>query len=141
MRLIDQVTSLETSKRLKELGVEQDSLFYWWQPVGYVATDNHILIYEQQMEIEMLEQSISAFTVAELGELIDARCNEWAQGYNDCTCEYTFQYGPRGAGAMIEGIGKTFTSDLYSNSDRDQNNDEAEARGQLLIHMLENDKG
>jgi len=29
MKLEDQVCSLELAKRLKELGVEQESLFYW----------------------------------------------------------------------------------------------------------------
>ena len=29
MKLEDQVCSLELAKKLKELGVKQDSLFYW----------------------------------------------------------------------------------------------------------------
>ena len=35
MKLEDQVCSLELSKRLKELGVKQDSLWYWNAKEGY----------------------------------------------------------------------------------------------------------
>ena len=34
MKLEDQVCSLESARRLKELGFKQDSLFYWQRPMG-----------------------------------------------------------------------------------------------------------
>ncbi len=64
MKLESQVSNLELSKRLKELGVKQESLF-WWYDLG----SNYRL--QQLDEKERLSQyAISAFTVAELGELI-----------------------------------------------------------------------
>ena len=57
-----QVCSLELSKRLKELGVKQESYFYWCDAgIGYrVVTDRY----------RIDENEYSAFTVAELGILL-----------------------------------------------------------------------
>ncbi len=66
MNLQDQVTSLELSKRLKELGVKQDSLFHWFSSqrkniqcwgVMYSTYDD-------------IPDRYSAFTSSELGEMI-----------------------------------------------------------------------
>jgi hypothetical protein len=147
MELEDQVTSLELSKRLKELGVKQESLFWW------VVLDVKHPLYEVHRETrrpedlqKLLSGTIirgrdayekvfgefihySAFTVAELGEMLHKRFNEWAQGWSDSGCFYHFQFGFRGAGSMIPGIGKTFGADTDK---------EADARAELLIHLLEN---
>lgn len=67
VKLEDQVCSLELAKRLKALGVKQDSL-WWWKDVG----DEYFLfshVYESK-----LPQDCSAFTVAELGELLPLQC-------------------------------------------------------------------
>lgn len=66
MKLEDQVTSLELSKKLKELGVKQDSLWYW-------MTGHEKLVSKQYFgEETMLKKDLlrSAFTVAELGEML-----------------------------------------------------------------------
>ena len=67
MKLEDQVCSIEPSKKLKELGVKHDSLFYW----SYGCLD------ELSLQIGIKEgnsltpiTNISAFTVAELGEML-----------------------------------------------------------------------
>lgn len=71
MKLEDQVCSLELAKRLKELGVKQESAFFWtldkrtkkiwlWQAAEEL----------QRMEPERWEIIASAFTVAELGEML-----------------------------------------------------------------------
>jgi len=73
-----QVTSLEPSKRLKELGVKQDSLFAWYQ-----YPDKHIYCEYREYQASQDDQSTfqdgyaklpveicAAFTVAELGELL-----------------------------------------------------------------------
>ena len=63
MKLKDQVCSLELAKKLKKLGVEQESLFNWV---------NEKLTFEQpSKEFKVASTSwYSAFTVAELGELL-----------------------------------------------------------------------
>lgn len=67
MKLETQVCSLELAKRLKKLGVKQESLFYW---------DNHN--YGWRIEYVGMACPIhnsfgggSAFTVAELGEMLE----------------------------------------------------------------------
>ena len=73
MKLEQQVTSLEISKRLKELGVKQNALFYW-----HVWDDESAGL--QKMETEDLGDthgnSVSAFTVAELGEMLNEVSDE-----------------------------------------------------------------
>ena len=75
MELTKQICSLDLSKRLKELGVKQESLFFY----KYKDDDKH---YETK-EYELCEEEgefchhdfrqenyISTFTVAELGEML-----------------------------------------------------------------------
>ncbi len=84
MELKDQVTSLETSKKLKELGVKQDSLHWWarsregvnvplekciwseWELYNFYAEDVKIDDGEAPRE----EVNISAFTASELAEML-----------------------------------------------------------------------
>src|SRR3990167_9737514 len=76
MKLENQVTSLELSKRLKELGIKQDSLFWWIIPTDsdYKANPKNksVLIYEKELcrDGNCGHKPISAFTVSELGELL-----------------------------------------------------------------------
>jgi hypothetical protein len=69
MKLEHQVISLEISKQLKALGVEQDSLFYWWQPED-AGTDNYIILYQIEINDAEFKKCISAFTASELLELM-----------------------------------------------------------------------
>ena len=68
MKLEQQVVSLELAKQLKELGVKQDSLFYWDTDYenGRVIFPN----YEVRELMPKLNNRVSAFTVAELGEML-----------------------------------------------------------------------
>lgn len=63
MKIENQVCSLDMSKQLKELGVKQESYFWWVNGHGKMelfdkCTDN---------------ESISAFTVSELGKMLPRR--------------------------------------------------------------------
>lgn len=69
MKLEDQITSLELSKKLKNLGVEQESLFYW-QLFNNGADLTYSGSYEGNSLNQLKATSISAFTVAELGEML-----------------------------------------------------------------------
>ena len=65
-----QVTSLELSKRLKELGVKQDSIFWWVKHIK--SGTNHYtwdLVFGKD-ENDLVNEYISAFTVAEHGEAL-----------------------------------------------------------------------
>jgi hypothetical protein len=71
MKLEKQVVSLELAKRLKELGVKQESIF-WWREFTEMATSTGV----QKANYWALQDgahrrgAISAFTVAELGEML-----------------------------------------------------------------------
>lgn len=66
MKLEKQFTSLKLSKKLKKLGVKQESLFKWHR----AATDGRwiITLSDELDEGWEAEELISAFTPAELGE-------------------------------------------------------------------------
>lgn len=75
MTLEDQVTSFELSKRLKELGVKQDSYFYWC--LDKDGLNGGLPLFYRLQDIRRLNQSfyypkdrIAAFTVAELLEIL-----------------------------------------------------------------------
>jgi len=94
MKLENQVTSLELSKKLKELGVKQESLFYWESYYLPITTSRHnTLISSKDIGAkEPVERRgflvsklirYSAFTVAELGEMLPAslkmKMKEWRE--------------------------------------------------------------
>src|ERR1035437_2783851 len=68
MDLEDQVCSLELAKRLKELGVKQESLFSWseWKPFH--------LKWKYEWTLEPggghVRGKVAAFTTAELGDML-----------------------------------------------------------------------
>lgn len=117
MNLEDQVCQLILAKKLKALGIKQESLFYY--------VNDELIKFGQTSE---RNEQVSAFTSSELGEIIGSKCNEWAQGYHDCYSQWAFHWGNRGAGSMIDGIGKV----AYSTQESEVN-----ARAELLIHILD----
>lgn len=70
MKLEDQCVSLELAKRLKELGVKQESLFYWCEPWPKDTDQTpHVNTWHYATESNV-RFKYSAFTVAELGDLL-----------------------------------------------------------------------
>src|SRR5712691_127674 len=72
MQLSKQVIYLELYKRLKELGVKQESLFYWVKEVT-TKGDNYFVAYlygVSDTKRRFINIQCSAFTVAELGILL-----------------------------------------------------------------------
>lgn len=67
MNIEQQVCSLELAKRLKELGIKQDSLF--WYQIGSRGVSGGVGITYGEWETAA-EEKYSAFTVAELGEIL-----------------------------------------------------------------------
>ena len=103
MKLEKQVCSLELSKKLKELGCKQDSLWWWsnyyydWErdfegivknPLGKfdITKDNFDFLKETDREhlIPNDLEIYSAFTVAELAEMLES-------GWNDDMIEVIFK--------------------------------------------------
>lgn len=78
MKLEDQVVSLELAKRLKELGMKQNTLFIWivghWQEqkeeIGMLR-----YVYEKGGDGFVVTASYPAPTVAELGEMLPIDCH------------------------------------------------------------------
>ena len=66
MKLQDQVCTLEQSKRLKELGIDQQGLYEWRKMDEY----EKYFIDHPSSPNEMSSHIATAFTVAELGVMI-----------------------------------------------------------------------
>lgn len=112
MKLKDQVCSLELAKRLKELGIKQISLCYWWQH------DNDCWDLTVSVYPTSTNNYISAFTVAELGEMLPHMINTY-KGNREWKWECSYNSG----------------NDYHSKSGAET---EADARAKMLIYLLEN---
>lgn len=130
MELSRQVTSLEISERLKELGVPQQSLWTWCEGGIIPTNEANELVENGEVPAFIL---FSAFTCSELIELIEQSANEWACGYNDSGCYYHFRKGNRGTGNMIEGFGGKSVFSAEPEDDPFIN-----ALGRWVIYLLEN---
>ena len=108
MPLEKQVVSLELAKRLKELGVKQESLFWWVE----IPADKQLYI-QPEYTAKLFSPRYSAFTVAELGEML-----------------------PRGT--ISHKLGKEWYF-LNREKTRDVIADtEADCRSKMLIYLVEN---
>jgi hypothetical protein len=85
MKLEHQVVSLELSKRLKELGVKQKSLWCWANNMSdrgfYLKTGWRILPWDFFITEETNPEIISAFTVTELYKILSELDPHW--DFND----------------------------------------------------------
>lgn len=135
MKLEDQVCNLELSKRLKELGVKQESLYKWIQKGGSPDDwDESFLELSSSAEkrsFYVADGYCSAFTVAELGEiLIDQRLPKPSFGEIDWLWELdpkTFDYNPWDG---WKNYADKYIGFIFSKT-------EADARAKMLIYLLE----
>lgn len=133
MQLEQQVCSLELAKKLKELGVKQESLFYWIE--SYDPEDANNGGWSVIRLMKPNKYNYSAFTVAELGEMlpkaIKSKVNQdmedifyleidWIGGKNRC------RYVSDGKYLLID-ESEQITSDT-----------EADARAKMRIYLIEN---
>lgn len=118
MELTKQVTSLELSKRLKELGVKQESLFWWLNPF---KEQGFILTQDSEWDKNDHHEFCSAFTVAELGEMLNV------SGFGDMTTSCLGANGWHCSGNTTK-LGRKHFIDTT----------EAGARAKMLIYLLEN---
>ena len=111
MKLENQVSSLELSKRLQELGVKQESLFCWCGEGKHIKIMLNS-IYDSECNPHL--KICSAFTVAELGEIIPK----------------TMLFEKRRSGEWI-------CIDNLNPSEHFSDLKEADARAKMLIYLLE----
>lgn len=145
MKLEQQVVSLDLAKRLKELGVKQESYFIYYPHHAKVATANRYFlqsIYDSNYDEGLWPKkyAISAFTVAELGEMLPwmVQTDNGLMYFSELT-----KNGPTPA------VGKEWEIS-YTTPDGDGGHDEvlqefvasadteADARAKMLIYLLEN---
>ena len=117
MKLENQVVSLEYAKKLKEFGVKQESLFYW-----SLGDDRNTYEVKYQSYVSEVNEApvgyYSAFTVAELGEMLPAGAlGVYLNIFKNVDKGWLVGYG----------LEKTIEADT-----------EADARAKMLIYLLEN---
>jgi hypothetical protein len=143
MNLENQVCSLDLANRLKELGVKQESLFWWiapednekWPPMLVFKTglgayyENGAGLNDYTFDVAPLR--VSAFTVAELGEMLPKIIQEidWWSVKTVSKDEYK------------RWLCALFDTDAGGHDWKDPSfyaNTEADARAKMLIYLLEN---
>lgn len=114
MKLENQVTNLELSRKLKKLRVKQESYFAWAEVnVGDKEFEYQVVKNDFQADIEF----VSAFTVAELGEMLSKYLL-----YNFFDMPNICDKGWEWELEKADGIADT----------------EANARAKMLIYLIEN---
>lgn len=126
----DQVCSLELAKRLKELGIKQDSFFYWWQRVDgcgsprqpWKQREDYVLL--NHFSQHPFQEIFSAFTVAELGKILTSTASYEAMlfflpNYIKQNDDWLFTYN----NGCIQYL---------------QAKTEADARSKIIIHLFVN---
>lgn len=121
--LESQVCSLDLAKKLKELGVKQESLFGWY---GTEYQKNETDIPQVHLmgsgdEMSWHYTLCSAFTASELGEMLPECCEHYQT--------------PRGTRAREKGKWKTTSEFAVTHPAHAET--EADARAKMLIHLLE----
>ena len=119
MKLENQCVNLELAKRLKELNVKQDSCFRWaLMPTHDCKLLKFQLYRKDIMDVNEKIEQYSAFTVAELGEMLPEEVDTF-KGNNEWRWECSFHSG----------------NDYHSKSGA---HTESDARAKMLIYLIEN---
>lgn len=121
MTIEQQVCTLEQAKRLKELGVGQESMFAYHIPSGRLAC---AAIHGEDFK-RWDEGYCAAFTVSELGELLRPYTN--AHQNNQMLPEYYY-----------DSLTWFYRVKMIDNKKWIQGNTEAQCRAAMLIYLLEN---
>ena len=141
MKLEQQVVSLELAKKLKELGVKQESVFFWVVTHDGWEVLNHTLMRHPgslgtlyTVQVPDTGSTYSAFTVAELGEMLPfsikfqkhicyLTCEKNIPDYGGWVCRYE----------SSDIIRPTKATDIFTADT------EADARAKMLAYLIEND--
>jgi hypothetical protein len=131
------VVSLELAKQLKELGFEQDSLFYWVECINDELPCfkvPHISSLDKVDDDDLI--ICSAYTVAELGEMLPASVitetliNKKSDGAKWFAMKYDDELNKDGSKKM------EYVNELGDNKFRARY--EADARAKMLIYLKKN---
>lgn len=129
MTLPDQVTSLESSKKLKALGVPQVAMFQYCCHAITGGQDYVHIVFDGQgltsCGVQYLK--IAAFTVAELGEFLPQVVNPKNELKYILVCGKVYNTEWQ-CGYRRNGITLAYFNEMT----------EAEARAKMLIYLLEN---
>ena len=125
MKLEDQVVSLDLAKKLKELGVKQESEFYWAIIATMGGKEPRIFFGyppEEMPNEDGVSCEATAFTVAELGEMLPISYQ---------TCKTATKKWLAFQSVDFKGAceNKDFMETLSAT--------EADARAKMLIHLIE----
>lgn len=145
MKLENQVSSLELSKKLKELGVPQESLFSWMLIEKQVHNRLYPDMYQTEDEKWYLCQlkdygtihaidHVSAFTVAELGMMLPGTL--WGKPYDIEL--YVYGDKPDRSDRQYGIELKTYNDGSVQTYWTVNENNEADARAKMLIYLIEN---
>lgn len=131
MNLEQQVISLELAKKLNELGVEQESLFYWVNlDTNWVLTIvnkyEYIFNFNNNTSDILSLKHYSAFTVAELGEMLPPAIDKYYLISRKADNIYLVYYEDYPQDYDIPYL-------IYFEDKK-----EADARAKMLIYLLEN---
>ena len=124
MELEKQVCSLELAKRLKELGAKQDGFFVW---VENVVGAWNVEVERNSVLPKSQGSYCSAFTVAELGEMLPNYFKHEQRGYLNLVMKKLDD-------GSSEVIYKERTDTVFGQWAET----EADARAKLLIYLIEN---
>jgi hypothetical protein len=142
MTLENQVVSLDLAKKLKELGVKQESLFYWTavERPKHFKTKNIATVnpnagkegymdtyFEWTVRLNEIKNdlSLSAFTVAELGKMLP----------HEVTSSKRW---PKTTGTWKSLLIGLNNNGLIQDDHIEIGGTEADARAKMLIYLLEN---
>jgi len=125
MEIKNQVVSLELAKKMKELGFKQESLF-WWNRQDMPGDDFVIQVGMHKIHESYGEPLCSAYTVAELGEMLpDLLRDKFGENQLLTINKRSNKNWYVDYGGFLEGI--------YFEADT-----EADARAKMLIYLKEN---
>jgi len=140
MELEKQVASLELSKKLKELGVRQKSLYFWCEKRERKGGEitGHTLYPQETAQNRMYNspdlKTYSAFTVAELGEMLPDNLVSSGMDSGKWDCIY---------GAREDG--NDMPNSKWENPEKYEfgyilftDDTEAIVRAKMLIYLIEN---
>ena len=130
MKLEQQVASLELSRKLKELGVEQESAFYWWWDFNYKNEPCNIDLRNHGPILGKNEnRACAAFTVAELGELLPEKIST---GFD------SLQIHKNGSWEVMYGLyGTTFEAEEFKPTHAEEDENLANALAKMLVYLIE----